>query len=219
MTDRDLFVISRVLIPLNLIATGAGFYLYFYGLEALYPKNAVTELMYRSILGVGGESWNRIPATFMSAHAYGGTMMATLPLLMGGMMARPHAWERLAFVLGIVAACIGILMCGGSSAGCDSRTYVGYHLDRKRVSCKTRHAFGSCRRIVSVARHREPSVSTRARNAGHPTSLRPGLHEHERIVPRSLGGIPHGGGDGQFDRNEFAIFPSRSGTKAHRYGE
>lgn len=112
LTDRDLVVIARFLVPLNLIAAAAGFYLYFNGLEALYPKNAVTDLMYRSQLAAAGEMWSRIPATFLNAHSFGGTMMATLPLLVGALIARPRMWERIAFVAGIIAACIGLAMCG-----------------------------------------------------------------------------------------------------------
>src|SRR5262249_49630835 len=79
LTATDLAALTRGLVVLNLMALAAGVYLYLYGLEALSPGNAITELMYRS--GAGG-GYHRIPSIFMNAHAYGGTMLFTLPFLL-----------------------------------------------------------------------------------------------------------------------------------------
>lgn len=53
---------------------------YIWGLQPFLPLNRATEIIYRS-KDVGEEMMHRIPSTFVSAHAYGGTMVAILPLL------------------------------------------------------------------------------------------------------------------------------------------
>lgn len=50
------------------------------GIQPFFPKNAVTAIIYASNDATGlGYGVHRIPATFSSAHAYGGTMVATPP--------------------------------------------------------------------------------------------------------------------------------------------
>jgi hypothetical protein len=51
-----------------------------WGLEPFFPLNSATELIYRSS-DVGAEMVHRIPSTFVSAHAYGGTMVVAVAAL------------------------------------------------------------------------------------------------------------------------------------------
>lgn len=108
--SRDLNVIARSLAILNLAALAGGLYVYQNGVESLYPKNSVTEIIYKSDDAGGGH--HRVPSTFLSAHAYGGTMLFTLPFLFGHLFG-PRAWkfDRVLAAAGIVAAMGGILMC------------------------------------------------------------------------------------------------------------
>ena len=55
---------------------------YFFGLDWFFPHNQVTELIYLSKDLVGHTQY-RIPGPFANAHAYGGTMVMGLPLLLG----------------------------------------------------------------------------------------------------------------------------------------
>jgi hypothetical protein len=107
----DLLTISRALAVLNLFALAGGIYVYQNGIESLYPDNAVTGIIYRS-KDVGGFEHYRIPSTFLSAHAYGGTMLFSLPFLLGRSLGRgSRLFDRILAGAGAVAAFAGILMC------------------------------------------------------------------------------------------------------------
>jgi hypothetical protein len=110
LTTADLTVMARGAAVLNLIALAGGVYVYLNGIESLYPRNPITELIYRSKDVSGG--YYRIPSLFLSAHAYGGTMLATLPLVLGRGFARGvSAREHGLMAAGAAAAVAGILMC------------------------------------------------------------------------------------------------------------
>jgi len=116
LTTADLAVLSRGLVVLNLVALAVGVYVYLYGVEALYPKNAVTNIIYGS-QDVGGRiKYHRVPSSFLNAHAYGGTMLYTMPFLfnrLGGVKVR--LLDRCSAAAGLVAAVGGLLMCGARS--------------------------------------------------------------------------------------------------------
>jgi hypothetical protein len=115
LTTADLAFMTRGLVVLNLMALAVGVYIYLNGLEAVYPKNAITQLMYRSN-DVAGYKYHRVPSSFLSGHAYGGTMLYTLPFLIDRLAAaKVHFLDRCLAVAGIVAAAGGILMCGARS--------------------------------------------------------------------------------------------------------
>jgi len=113
LTTADLAVLARGLVVLNLVALAVGVYIYLYGVEVLYPLNAVTTTIYRSKdLGVGTK-FHRIPSTFLNAHNYGGTMLYTLPFLLDRLAgASARMLDRGLAAAGVVAAAGGILMCG-----------------------------------------------------------------------------------------------------------
>ena len=110
LTDRDLIFFCRALAGLNLMALAAGVYEYHNGVEAVFPRNAVTEIIYKSHDVEGGHY--RIPALFLNAHSYGGTMALTLPFLLGRLFdRRPGVAERALLLAGVAAAVGGILLC------------------------------------------------------------------------------------------------------------
>jgi hypothetical protein len=85
------------------------------GVPAFYPYNAVTEIIYRSN-DVANHTAFRIPATFAHAHVYAGTMLATIPLLFGGVVQpRQPTWKRLLLLAGLVAALLGIFLSAARS--------------------------------------------------------------------------------------------------------
>jgi hypothetical protein len=110
LTADDLDRLARAAAGLNLLALAAGAYTYAYGPEALFPENAVTQIMYRSRDVAGGNF--RVPSLFLHAHAYGGTMLLTLPLVVDPLV-RPggRAADRLAGAAGTLAAVAGLLLC------------------------------------------------------------------------------------------------------------
>jgi hypothetical protein len=95
---------------LNLLAFAFAGAEYFFGLERFFPQNSVTELLYLS-KDLVGYSQYRIPSTFPTAHAYGGTMVMGLPLLIGAVVQKHKAGFHLnLLVLGIAVALLGVLM-------------------------------------------------------------------------------------------------------------
>ena len=115
LTTADLAVFARGMAVLNLVALAGGIYVYQNGVEALYPNNAITQIIYGSN-DVAGYKYHRIPSTFLSAHAYGGTMLLTLPFLLGRLVGlKVRLADRCLAVAGVVAAAGGMVMCGARS--------------------------------------------------------------------------------------------------------
>jgi hypothetical protein len=107
----DLATIARGLAVLNLAALGGGVYVYLNGVQALYPENAVTHIIYLSN-DVAGYQYHRVPSFFLSAHAYGGAMVCSLPFLLGHLFSeRVGVVDRGLAVAGVVAALGGVVMC------------------------------------------------------------------------------------------------------------
>lgn len=87
------------------------------GVERFFPFSPVTELIYLSNdAGPGGQL--RIPASFASAHAFASTMVITLPILVGGMLAARRNAARLFFSVAILCTMLGVFMAS-------TRLYVG----------------------------------------------------------------------------------------------
>jgi hypothetical protein len=107
---NDRYRLALWIAGLNLLAfTFAGME-YFLGLEQFFPRNSVTELLYLS-KDVVGHSQYRIPSSFPNAHAYGGTMVVGLPLLLGAVVQKHKSNSHLQLlVLGIGAALLGVLL-------------------------------------------------------------------------------------------------------------
>lgn len=115
LTTANLAVFARGLAVLNLVALAGGIYIFENGVEALYPKNAITQIIYLS-KDVSELNYHRVPSTFLNAHAYGGTMLMTLPFLLGRLVGlKVRIAERCLAVAGVVAAAGGMLMCGARS--------------------------------------------------------------------------------------------------------
>jgi hypothetical protein len=115
LTTADLAVFARGLTVLNLVALAGGMYVFEKGVEALYPDNAITQIIYGS-KDVVGFKYHRVPSTFLSAHAYGGTMLLTLPFLLGRLVGlEVRLVDRGLAAAGVVAAASGMLMCGARS--------------------------------------------------------------------------------------------------------
>jgi hypothetical protein len=115
LTVTDLAVVSRGLVVLNLVALAGGLYVYQHGVEALYPQNSVTLIIYKS-RDVAGFQYHRIPSTFLSAHAYGATMLSTLPFLLDRVAGVGVGLaDRGLAAVGVVAAAGGLLMCAARS--------------------------------------------------------------------------------------------------------
>jgi hypothetical protein len=78
------------------------------GLESFFPLNEVTEILYSSADVAGGHY--RLPSSFTSAHAYGGTMVGLLPVLLGNIDVK--GGNRLATLVATALASLGVFACG-----------------------------------------------------------------------------------------------------------
>jgi hypothetical protein len=97
--------LARWAVPIVLIASAFAFAEYTLGIERFFPVNEASDIIYRA-RDVGEDSELRIPATFNSSHAYGGTMVSLIPLLVY-LLERPGRW-RAAALAAIVLAAIGV---------------------------------------------------------------------------------------------------------------
>ena len=108
LKEKDLIELSVGLAVLDLVAVGFAGAEYFMGLQRFFPFSPVTQIIYNSRDAGGG--FYRIPAIFSSAHAFGGTMVDTIPFLIGLWIRgakRSHRWLAL---ITIPTALLGILM-------------------------------------------------------------------------------------------------------------
>jgi len=110
ITEKDLTMMARVIAGLNLCALVGGVFCYYYGVEALHPKNEITSIIYNSRDVTGG--YLRIPSIFLSSAAYGSTMVASLPFIVNRLFhPKADGTEKLWMLAGLAAACIGVALC------------------------------------------------------------------------------------------------------------
>jgi hypothetical protein len=110
LQSRDLNGLVLWLAGLNLLALAFAGAEWVLGVPAFFPMNAVTDIIYRSN-DVAGYTALRIPACFVTAHAYAGAMVNTIPWLVGGLVQPGLAfWRRGVIGSGIAAAVLGIFL-------------------------------------------------------------------------------------------------------------
>ena len=121
LTSAEWYQLAIWIAGLNLAAFALALIEFRLGIEPFFPQSAVTEIMYRSRIAAseeGGRILYRIPSSFSSAHAYGGTMVVTLPLLLGAWVAAGRTelrrlgqgWHRSLLLASIVASALGVFM-------------------------------------------------------------------------------------------------------------
>ena len=76
------------------------------GVEPFFPKNAVTDMIYRS-KNIADYTAYRIPSSFSSAHAYTGTMVMTIAIIAGAWV-QPH--YRLLMGAALLMSMLGVFM-------------------------------------------------------------------------------------------------------------
>ena len=108
MTRDDLCVLAYWIAALNLAAGALAAVQFVVGIEPFFPRNPVTEIIYRSG-DVAGFTAHRIPSFFTSAHAYGGTMATTMPLLIGAWMQKSR-YSNSFFGSAIAVSALGVFV-------------------------------------------------------------------------------------------------------------
>jgi hypothetical protein len=115
LDGRSARAVGSWMAVLNLIAFGFASLEFFLGVERFYPFSPVTEIIYLS-KDVANFSAHRIPACFTSAHAYAGTMVVSLPWLIGVWLQRDGgAWERRLVLLALPLTVLGVFMAAARS--------------------------------------------------------------------------------------------------------
>jgi hypothetical protein len=115
LESEDYYVLAKWLAVLNLVAFGFAVAEYFEGLDAFFPRNADTVLIYSSN-DVAGFTATRIPSTFVAASSYSGVMVLTLPLLLNAWsQKRAGRLEYWLFMVALAGTLLGVFM-GASRA-------------------------------------------------------------------------------------------------------
>jgi hypothetical protein len=109
--DSDqMYEIGLCLAMFNIAAFTAGLAEFVFGIEHFFPRNAVTELIYRSN-DVGGGNAYRIPSLFANAHSFGGMMVVSLPWVTGAWLQQHRKiWHKNILLAGMIAAMVGVFM-------------------------------------------------------------------------------------------------------------
>jgi len=116
LEDQRARSLALAMAVLNVISLGFAAAEYVFGVDRFVPYVAgVTDIVYQSPL-FEGLSELRIPSIFTSSHAYGGTMVTTLPWILGAWI-DDRCTTRQGWLLasGIVACLLGIFMSAARS--------------------------------------------------------------------------------------------------------
>jgi hypothetical protein len=111
LDNDDWYRLAWVFAGLNLAAFLFALAEAHFGVPQFYPRNAVTEIIYRSVDSAGGVLVYRIPSVFTSSAAYAGMMVGTVPFFAGvlGMKGRQPLVRNIFLVsLGITA--VGVFL-------------------------------------------------------------------------------------------------------------
>ena len=219
LTTADLAVFARGLAVLNLVALAGGIYVFENGVEALYPDNAITQIIYGS-KDVGGFKYHRVPSTFLSAHAYGGTMLLTLPFLLGRLVGlKVRLADRCLAGAGVVAAAGGMLMCGARSP----LVLLALTLAIAWLLSRLSLTLGLVGVVLVAGGLRFASTSERFQRA---SSLEDTEMVANRIASSAnasfldvVGTLPAWCRDGVVGRDQHPVLPGRRGTGTDRVGE
>ncbi len=134
LRDDDVERLALALAALNLCALAFALAELALGVPRFYPRSSVTELIYRSSDVAGGEL--RVPAVFANAHAYGGTMVASLPvLLVGSRIVRARA-RQAALLAGASAAALGVFICSARQPALYLLALLAYVVLQLRTSLR-----------------------------------------------------------------------------------
>lgn len=112
LDDESVYKVALVLAVLNIAAAAVAGLQYTFGLQMFFPRNEVTEMLYHGRLSDTESIGLRIPSTFVNAHAYGGTMVMTLPFIFGAWaQQRTRAHSHL-LTAALISSLLGVFMAG-----------------------------------------------------------------------------------------------------------
>jgi hypothetical protein len=111
LTPEERYKLALWLAGLNLLALGFAVAEFLISVPAFFPRNQMTKIIYASKDVLGANTAYRIPSCFANAHAYGGTMVATVPFIAGAFLQkRNRQWQLHLLIAGLAAALMGVLL-------------------------------------------------------------------------------------------------------------
>jgi len=110
LTGDDVYKLALWLSVLNVAAGLLAGVQFFIGVEPFFPRNAITETIYRS-KDLAGYTAYRIPSSFSSAHAYAGTMVMTIAVI-GGAWVQGHygKWQARLMSAALLVSMLAVFM-------------------------------------------------------------------------------------------------------------
>ena len=110
LTGDDVYKLALWLSLCNLAAGLLAGIQFVIGVEPFFPRNAVTDIIYRS-KDLADYTAHRIPSSFSSAHAYAGTMVMTIVIIAGAWV-QPHfgKWQGRLMSLALLVSMLGVFM-------------------------------------------------------------------------------------------------------------
>ena len=110
LTGDDIYKLALWLSVCNIAAGTLGIVQFIVGVEPFFPRNAVTEIIYRS-KDLAGYTAYRIPSSFSSAHAYAATMVMTIAVIAGAWV-QPHygKWQPRLMSAALLMSMLGVFM-------------------------------------------------------------------------------------------------------------
>jgi hypothetical protein len=110
LTGDDIYKLALWLSVCNIAAGLFGLVQFAIGVEPFFPRNAVTDIIYRS-KDLANYTAYRIPSSFSSAHAYAATMVMTIPILAGAWV-QPHygKWQARLISAALLVSMLGVFM-------------------------------------------------------------------------------------------------------------
>ncbi|MGI9065013.1 MAG: O-antigen ligase family protein [Pyrinomonadaceae bacterium] len=109
LVDEEKYDLAIGLAILNIGAFVVASVEFFTTIETFFPRNEVTRLIYLS-RDVAQNAY-RIPSTFSGAHAYAGTMVVSLPFLLGAFQQKKsQLLHKPLLVVGLIVSLLGVLL-------------------------------------------------------------------------------------------------------------
>jgi hypothetical protein len=112
LDDDSIYKVGLVMAALNIAAGVVGALEFTFGLQVFFPYSEVTDMMYQSRLSDQESLGLRIPSSFVNAHAYGGTMVMTLPFIFGAWVQQRERWHGHLLTVALAASLLGVFMAG-----------------------------------------------------------------------------------------------------------
>lgn len=110
LTADDVYKLALWLSLLNLGAGVLAAAQFVLGVEPFFPRNAVTEIIYRS-KDLANYTAYRIPASFANAHAYAATMVMTMVVIAGAWVQGHHGrWQARLMGAALLVSMIAVFM-------------------------------------------------------------------------------------------------------------